>query len=385
MTQSLAAPTQRRHYTNPSAKLWVKASPNADSTLPTTPTPLAFHQAFPGYAPTPLVDVPTLATRLGVRHVFVKDESMRLGLPAFKILGASWAVFLAICEKVDLNPRITTLEDLVKMEFDLEMTLVAATDGNHGRAVAHMAKVLNMKAKIFVPASVSRSSIASIASEGATVTTINDSYDEAVRQAASHAACSPSTHLLIQDTSWTGYETIPALIVSGYTTLFAEIDTQLASLKLPSPSLVVVPVGVGSLAHAATLHYRSHPSATPTSLLSVEPTNAPCLLTSLLNGSPQSITTTDTIMPGLNCGTVSPLAWPDLFAGVDLACSVTDRQAVEALEELGKLGIDVGPCGGATLAGLLEMRGEPQELGGDSVIVLINTEGSEVYRGDVQQ
>ena len=247
--------------------------------------------------------------------------------------------------------------------------------------------MLGLRADIYVPASVSAYSRESIASEGATVTVVDAPYDEAVRQAAAVADDNASTHLLIQDTSWDGYEKVPADIVAGYTTLFGEVDSQLAALKLPSATHCVVPVGVGSLAHAATIHYRRASSTSSPSLLSVEPTNAPCLLTSLLAGQLRSVSTSDTVMPGLNCGTPSQLAWSDLQAGIDSAVSITDSQALDALSELDALGVDAGPCGAATLAGLYEAQMQDKRTGtyglsGDSVIVLISTEGSEVFLGD---
>ncbi len=146
--------------------------------------PLKFHQRLPGYRPTPLIDVPELARLLGIGQVLVKNESSRLGLPAFKILGASWAVYRALeaaanrggnrswacrgCPR-NLEPW-RTIDELAQRLAPLRpLTLATATDGNHGRAVAHMAALLGFAARIFVPAGTAQARIDGIAGEGATV------------------------------------------------------------------------------------------------------------------------------------------------------------------------------------------------------------------------
>lgn len=322
----------------------------------------AFHAALPDYAPTPLTELPDLAAESGVGRVFVKDESCRLGLPAFKALGASWAVHRALAGRA----RGT-------------ITLVTATDGNHGRAVARTARTLGQRAHVFVPSGVHPSAVAAIAGEGAEVTEVPGSYDDAVRHAAERAS-GPDT-VLIQDTAWPGYETIPAWIAEGYSTLCAEVDEQLAGLT--GPDLVVVPVGVGSLAQAVVTHYRSRPAGHPPALLSVEPDTAACLVASLRRGEPVTVDTSDTTMAGLNCGTLSTLAWPYLSAGLDAAVAVRDTDSARAAARLADLGVSAGPCGAAPLAGLraaltgpgADTRRAALGLGPDSVVVLLSTEG----------
>ncbi|KND33498.1 diaminopropionate ammonia-lyase [Streptomyces acidiscabies] len=312
---------------------------------PPPPTAVrAFHRTLPDYAPTPLTELPTLARELNLGRVFVKDESSRLGLPAFKALGATWAIHRALADA----PHTTTL--------------VTATDGNHGRAVARTARQLGMQAHVFIPQGVDP---APIAAEGAKVTEVDGDYDTAVR----HAAETPDA-LLIQDTAWPGYEEIPAWIVEGYDTLCAEIDEQLPA----EPDLIVVPVGVGSLAQAVITHYRSRPNAP--ALMSVEPDSAACVLESLRHGEPVSVTTGRTTMAGLNCGTPSSIAWPYLHGGLDAAIAVTDEASARAAAELAALGVDSGPCGAAPLAGLRAARHLLPDLGPDSVAVLLNTEGA---------
>jgi len=294
---------------------------------PVGPEVAAFHRALPGYVPTPLVEVPALAAELGADRVFVKDESARMGLPAFKILGASWAVHRALA-----GARAPEL--------------ITATDGNHGRAVARMARLSGTTARIFVPAGLPAAALAGIWAEGASIIEVAGSYDEAVRTAA-RAAEAPGT-LLVQDTAWPGYERIPAWIVEGYSTLFTEIDAQLAAADAGPPGLIVVPAGVGSLAQAAITHYRA--AAPPPSIATVEPEQAACVLAALRAGSPRPIATGRTVMAGLNCGTVSSLAWPYLRDGLDLALAVTDDACLRAQTDLTALGIPAGPCGAASLA-----------------------------------
>ncbi|POM26422.1 Diaminopropionate ammonia-lyase [Actinomadura rubteroloni] len=305
-------------FARPAARDWTCAPP-ADVT--------SFHATLPGYAPTRLVELPALARELGVRRLFVKDESERLGLPAFKMLGASWGVHRA---------------------HRGEKRLVAATDGNHGRAVAAIARLRGLAATIFVPDGVHPASIEAIRDEGAEVVLVDGIYDTAVRHAA-EAAADPDA-LLVQDTAWPGYERVPAWIVEGYATLFTEIDAQLAALGAAPAGLVGVPVGVGSLAQAAVMHYRSRPGAAP-SVLAVEPTSAACALASLRAGAPATLAPGRTIMQGLNCATLSSLAWPYLRDGLDAAVAVADAAAVRAARDLAALGVPAGPCGAAALAG----------------------------------
>ncbi|MFI0354348.1 pyridoxal-phosphate dependent enzyme [Actinomadura sp. 9N407] len=326
------APVLEDLYLRPAARSWRCAPP---------PDVAGFHRSLPGYAPTPLVEAPALATELGADRVFVKDESVRLGLPAFKILGASWGIHRAL----RAGPR--------------PERLVTATDGNHGRAVAAVARMLGLPAQIFVPLGVHPEALAAIRAEGAEVVELDGSYDDAVRAAAS------APGLLVQDTAWPGYEDVPQWIVEGYSTLFTEIEAQLDG----TPDLVAIPVGVGSLAQAAVAHYRSRAGAT--TLLSVEPESAACVLTSLLRGRPTTVPTGSTIMAGLNCATLSSLAWPFLQNGLDAAIAIPDTAAVQAVRDLTALGIPAGPCGAAALAGV---RVAPALARG--TIVLLSTEGA---------
>ena len=303
-----------------------------------------FHARLPGYEPTPLTELPALATELRVGRLFVKDESSRLGLPAFKALGASWAVHKVLKDQIG------------------QVTLTTATDGNHGRAVARMARIFGHKAHIFVPRNVPRHAVEAIKAEQAEVTIVDGNYDDSVNMAAK------ADGILVQDMGWPGYEQIPAWIVEGYGTLCAEIDEQLDH----EPDLVVVPVGVGSFAQAVITHYRSRNSRTK--LLAVEPEKAACVLESLKTGERRTIPTSDTIMTGLNCGTPSATAWPFLRNGLDAAVAISDTECAKAVEDLHALNVHSGPCGAASLAGLRAVRDDFDDL---HTVVLISTEGAQ--------
>ena len=358
-------------FARPAARAWTCApAPTAGIR--------AFHTGLPGYAPTPLTQVPAIAAELGVGRVFVKDESARMGLAAFKVLGASWAVHQVLSRRDAAGP----------------VTLVAATDGNHGRALAWMARRLGQRAHVFVPTGVHPTAIAAIAAEGAQVTEITGTYDDAVRLAAK-AAREPDAEL-VQDAGWPGYEEVPGWIVDGYSTLFAEVDEQLAAAGAAGtagaatapgtadPALVAIPAGVGSLAQAAITHYRSRPVSGLTSLLTVEPGSAAGILASLVRGELGTVATGATIMSGLNCGTPSRLAWPYLRDGLDAAVAVANSEAAVAARDLAGYGIPAGPCGGAALAGVrAALTGEGEQarraalaLDADATVVLLSTEGS---------
>jgi diaminopropionate ammonia-lyase len=347
---------------------WVPQVRSLDWTCePVQTTVRDFHRSLAGYAPTPLVDLPTLARELGVGRVLAKDESNRLGLPAFKALGASWAV-----------RRV--LDHVAEGQ---SLTIVAATDGNHGRAVARFARLLGHPSAIYIPAGVHAVAIQAVADEGAAVTVVDGSYDEAVAVAA-RAAEAPGS-VLVQDTAWPGYEEIPSWIVDGYDTLFSEVDEQLTDLGLNRPDLVAVPTGVGSLLQAALAHYRSRTSAPGTAVVSVEPDTAGCIAASLAVGHPVTVQTGRTAMAGLNCGTPSSLAWPFIVHGLDAAITVTEAADVQAAHDLARLGVAAGPCGAAPLAAAraaLTGRGQKQRrehlhVDNSSTIVLLVTEGDD--------
>jgi diaminopropionate ammonia-lyase len=336
-----------------------------------------------GYRPTPLREAPHAARRLGVGEVLVKDESERLGLPSFKVLGASWAVHRALVEHVGATlEEIPTFDALnTAIAPARPITLVAATDGNHGRAVAHMAALLGLDARIYVPDDMVPARIAAIEGEGATVTVIDGGYDDAVARSSQDAG---ERRLVISDTAWPGYERVPAWVIEGYSTIFAEIEETLDGEKRSQPDVVVVPIGVGALAAAAVRDYWSLQAGRPR-LVGVEPTSAACVLESVAAGRIVTLQHAQTsIMAGLNCATPSLIAWPLVSRGIDLYLAVPDAYVAEATRVLAADGIVAGECGAAGLAALtavvtdahLAQAREALALGPDSSVLLLSTEGA---------
>ena len=331
----------------------------------------AFHRRLPGYSATPLVAVPSLATASGVANLWVKDESTRLGLPAFKILGASWAIYRMLVDRLGHEPEWRALDDLRAAFTPLgPLRLVAATDGNHGRAVAHMAALLGYESTILVPRGTAIERIAAIEGEGASVTTVDGTYDDAV---AASAALADAHTLVVSDTSWPGYTTVPNWVIEGYGTIFAEVDEQLGSAV---PVVVVVQMGVGALAAAVADHF-----AETSAIVVVEPDSAACGLAAASAGHPVDVPGPhDSIMAGLNCGQVSLIAWPRIANTVDVFVTVDDRAAEQAMRALATVGIVAGETGAAGLAGLdALLAADPVARGVDlrgADVLLVCTEGA---------
>jgi diaminopropionate ammonia-lyase len=346
-------------------ELFVNPSRVVGAAATTTGEPLEFHRRLPGYAPTPLADAPSLAAELGLGRLLVKNESSRLGLPSFKILGASWATYRLLVGKLGHVPAWSNLEELRAALAPLgSVTLVAATDGNHGRAVARVARWMGYESRIFVPEGTAHARIDGIASEGASVEVIEGTYDDAV---LASAALADDHVLVVSDTSWEGYTDVPASVVDGYGTIFAEVDEQLDGAPVDT---VVVQMGVGALAAAVADHF-----ARSTKVVAVEPLDAACGLQSARAGHPIEVPGPHrSIMAGLNCGNVSVVAWPRVLAGVDLFVAVEDRAAERAMRDLASIGVVAGETGAAGLAGLRAALDAGHDLG-PSVLVLC-TEGA---------
>ena len=307
-----------------------------------------------GYAPSELRDVPALAEAMRVGCVVLKVETERFGLPAFKILGASWAA-----------------EQLLAGREAAGITLVTATDGNHGRGVARVARMRGLAAHILVPAGTAQARIDGIASEGAHVEVVDGSYDESVERAA---AMADESHLVLSDTSWPGYEDVPRWVVEGYETIFSEADEQLAGVV---PDVALIPIGVGSLAVAAATHW---PGERPR-LVGLEPAAAACAFESIRAGEPVSVPGPhNSIMAGLNAGTVSQLAWPVLRDRFDAFCAIDDSLAEAGTIELQRCGVRAGEVSGGTLGTAMAICGDEEArtalaIDGSSTLFLLLTEG----------
>ena len=245
-----------------------------------------------------------------------------------------------------------------------------------------MARWLGLGARVFVPAGTVEARIKGIESEGAAVTVIDGTYDEAVERAAQEAS---DRCLVISDTSWPGYEKVPGWIAEGYSTIFWETEDSLQEWGERGPDIAIVQVGVGALASAVVAHFRRANQKTPIKIVSVEPKGSDCALASMLAGKIVTIPGPhNSIMAGLNCGTPSPLAWPLVSGGIDLFLSIPDTRAVQGMRELAAVGVTSGETGASGLGGLLEiLQGEnsvelKEKLGlcETSRVLLISTEGA---------
>lgn len=296
-----------------------------------------FHASLPGYRPTRVHELRAVAEEVGVAAVLVKDESDRLGLPAFKILGASWAIERALREQPGVH------------------TLVAASAGNHGRAVAHEAARRGLACRVFLPARSLPVRRQAIESEGAEVVVADGSYEDALAMARAEAS-QPGV-LEIADVGDSG----PARwVIDGYATLFDEAEAQ------ADFDVLVVPVGVGSLA-AAAARFGARAGVT---VFGVEPVTAACLTASLAAGEPTAVTNPGTSMAGLDCAEISEAAWPSLRDGIHGMATVSDEEAAVAMRDLAAAGLSIGESGAAPLAGLRKLELDPSAR-----VLLIATEG----------
>jgi diaminopropionate ammonia-lyase len=266
---------------------------------------------------------------------------------------------------------------------------VAATDGNHGRALARVARLLGFGARIFVPEDMVTARREAIAREGAEIIVVEGTYDDAVERSAAEEG---ERGLVVSDMAWPGYEQIPSWVIEGYSTMLWEIDDELERRKEAGPDLVVVQIGVGAFAAAVARHFRAPQSSRNPKLLGVEPANAACVLRSVGEGHIVSVPGPhDSIMSGLNCGQPSLVAWPAVSRGIDVLIAVGDKSSREAMRLMAASGIVSGETGAAGLSGLLELlrRGSPgrqqeqreetrQALGVSrkSRVLLFNTEGA---------
>ena len=338
-----------------------------------SPDVLTFHASLPGYSPTPLISVPELARALHVTDVLVKDETSRFGLPAFKILGASWAVAQLLSQVLDMEQGFTfqelknTLESARSKQQCSVSRLVAATDGNHGRAVARMAAWLGLGCNIFVPSGTSSARIEAIRNEGASAEIVPGNYDKAIATAITESESNDA--LLVADTSADKVTVSSRSVIQGYGTIATEIETQLAREHFLQPTVLALQAGVGAFAAGLI----SGLSDWKGKVITTEPLSAACIQESLRAGHPVTVPAeAPTIMAGLNCGTPSLAAWPILKYAVSDAIAVNDEYAKRAMRFFSTSGLAVGESGSGGLAGLLAY---PSVLSPDDVVLLVATEG----------
>ena len=294
-----------------------------------------FHKSFPQYSVTPLQKLSALASYLGVKGIYCKDESYRFGLNAFKVLGGSYAMGRYIAKELgrDISqlPYNVLSSDKLREEFG-QATFFTATDGNHGRGVAWAANRLGQKAVVRMPKGTTKTRFDNIAKEGAVVTIEEVNYDDCVRMAAAEAA--KTEHgIIVQDTAWAGYEEVPSWIMQGYGTLVLEADKQLKENGVDRPTHVFVQAGVGSLAGAVVGYFAHKYKENPPVMVVCEASAADCLYRSAVQADGNLVNVTgdlQTIMAGLACGEGNTIGWDILKNHVTVFASCPDWMSAKA-------------------------------------------------------
>ncbi len=352
-----------------------------------------FHESFPQYSQTPLVKLTQMASYLGVKEIFLKDESYRFGLNAFKVLGGSFAMARYIAKETGRDvselPYSVLTSDKLREEFG-QATFFTATDGNHGRGVAWAANRLGQKAVIHMPKGSTQTRLENIAKEGALVDIQDMNYDDCVRLAAKEAA-ETERGVIVQDTAWEGYEEIPAWIMQGYGTMAMEAGQQLQEYGCQRPTHIFVQAGVGSLAGAVVGYYSNLYADQPPVFVVVEADVAACLYKGAAAGD-GDIRIVDgdmqTIMAGLACGEPNTISWDILKNHVKVFLSVPDWTAAKGMRMLaapikGDPAVTSGESGAApfgalaTITTMKEYEELKQLIGLDenSSVLLFSTEG----------
>ncbi len=351
-----------------------------------------FHRQLPGYQISPLKGLPNLAAMLGLGGIWVKDESQRLALRSFKILGGSYAIYRVVKSMLGVEQEIP-FEDLTSDDVRRKLgdiTFAAATDGNHGRGVAWAASAMNFRSVIYVHKFTSQARIDAIAGCGAEVRVVDGTYDDAVRQADADARA--NGWQVISDTSWEGYEDIPRWVMQGYSTMLSEAQEQLAGQGIVKPTHILVQAGVGALAASVIGFYHQLFGEHDPVAVVVEPDKAACLYQSIeiSDGQPHSFAgDLDTIMAGLACGDPSPLAWKVLWDCADTFLSCPDYVAAKGMRVYGvplrgDPFIVSGESGAVTLGALMFIMERPElaelreklQLDRNSQVLLVNSEGN---------
>lgn len=351
-----------------------------------------FHQGIPGYAETPLAGLISLASAWGVGGVFVKDESHRFGLNAFKALGGSYAISRLLCAKLSWDiaeTGFTRLREPDVFEKIGRTTFATATDGNHGRGVAWSAATLGQRAVVFMPKNPAAARVENIRSHGARVEVTDLNYDDTVRLACQ--AAEREGWEIVQDTAWEGYTEVPTWIMQGYLTMCHEAAERMDAYGI-RPTHVFLQAGVGALAGAVAGYMADRFGKHAPTVVVMEPTNAACLYESMAagDGKPHAVTgDLQTIMAGLACGEPNPIAWEVLKDTARCFVRCGDYVAADGIRILanplyGDPAVEAGESGSVGI-GLLRLlarvpafKSLKEELGIDSrsVVLCFNTEGA---------
>lgn len=354
---------------------------------------VAFHKSFPQYNETPLVQLEKMASHIGLGDVFIKDESYRFGLNAFKVLGGSYAIAKYIAQQTNRDvselPYSVLTSDALRQEFG-QATFFTATDGNHGRGVAWSANILKQKAVVYMPIGTTQTRLNHILREHATATIEDLNYDDCVRKAAAHA--DETEHgVIIQDTAWEGYTEIPTWIMQGYGTMAYEAHEQLQSYGCKQPTHIFIQAGVGSLAGAVQGFFANQYAGNEPTVVIVEADVAACLYESALAGDGSTRTVGGnmlTLMNGLACGEPSTISWDILRNHVDTFATCPDWISAKGMRLLaapikGDTPVTSGESGAVTMGLLYEIMTNDDytdlrttlNLGKDSKVLLFSTEG----------
>lgn len=351
-----------------------------------------FHSSFPQYSPTPLYSLPNLAQKLGVAGIYIKDESWRFGLNAFKVLGGSYAIARHMAGRLQRNinelPFAVLTSSQVKQQLG-NITFATTTDGNHGRGIAWTARQLGQRSVVYMPKGSSPYRLQAIRNEGAEASITDFNYDDTVRMTA--AAARKYGWVMVQDTAWEGYQDIPAWIMQGYGTLAAEALEQLNAVNIQKPSHVFVQAGVGSLAGAVQGYFTDLFQNERPHMTIVESNQADCFYQSVLaaDGKARKVGgDMATIMAGLACGEPNLIGWNLLRDYSDSFAACPDWVAASGMRILGNpYGADPriisGESGAVTLGLLSCLLTMPSlkkakaafNLNHQSNILLFSTEG----------
>jgi len=351
-------------------------------------------RSWPDYAPTPLVSLSGLASRLGIRTLLYKDESKRFALKSFKALGGAYAVLLLLQSKLQpIIGRLALSSELRNGSLGFltrDVIVCCATDGNHGRAVAWGARMFGCRAVIYVHELVTQARIDAIRSLGASVVISPGTYDHAVARLAKDALIHGWN--VVSDTSYEGYSSVPCDVMQGYTVMVEEALRAIPESALPTH--VFIQAGAGALAGAVCAHLWQRLGERRPHCVVVQSDQSAGLFESIVN---QSLTgfegKLDTIMAGLAVGIPSMIAWDILQLGANGVLTISDRDAVDGMRLLrdapyGDPSIISGESGVAGLAAVVAMRraselAEMIGLDAGSRILVFGTEGDtdpESYR-----
>lgn len=346
---------------------------------------LTFHKSIPGYQATPLYSLASLSRRLEVHSIYVKDESQRFGLNAFKGLGGSFAIAKYLAKRLKMDALHFEQIKNGSQKTD-NITFCTATDGNHGKGVAWTASLFGHRAVVFMPKGSSITRKNQIENFGAKVYITDMNYDDTVRMASDLAA--ERSWVLIQDTAWDGYQEIPAWIMQGYMTIVVEVLEQLQNENWQPPTHVFLQAGVGSFAASIEIAFLSLFNHQLPTMVVIEPQNANCFFRSVTdnNGAPFRVTgDLSTMMAGLACGEPNPLAWTAIKQLTHAFVECEDPVAARGMRILGNpLGTDhrivSGESGAVGMGVLFETTRNPSlrealQLNNTSRILLISTEG----------